>query len=91
MRQEDSVAYLDGDLSIATASRCLREGEAAIDGGCTTFDLSDVEQVDSAALSLMFAWQRKALAGGKSLTFRNVPESLHALAALYGVDGFLPA
>ena len=91
MRIEAGIVYPEGELSIATATRLLTEGEQAIAQGGVTFDFAGVGHVDSAALSLMLSWQRKALGEGKSLSFRNVPDSLRGLAALYGVDDFLPA
>jgi len=77
------VAMLEGDLVLDNATRLLAAGEAAISAGSTVFDLSGVGRMDSSALSLLLALRRHA--PGKTLQFRNVPESLTSLARLYGI------
>lgn len=91
MRIENGVAFPEGNLTQAEATRLLREGEAAVQGGCQVFDLAGARQVDSAALSLMLCWQRRALALDKPLSFRHIPESLSSLADLYGVADLIGA
>lgn len=86
MRVENGVAYLDGNLTLLEANVQLETGGAAMAGGATVFDLAGVEQVDSAALSLLLAWRRQAQAAGLDLNYRNLPESIRSLAELYGVD-----
>jgi phospholipid transport system transporter-binding protein len=83
MRVEAGVAMLEGDLVLDTATRLLATGEAAINAGSTVFDLSGVGRMDSSALSLLLALRRRA--DGKTLQFRNVPESMTSLARLYGI------
>lgn len=89
MRVEADTAFLDGELSLRTAAQLLDEGKAAIEQGCTHFDLSGVGHVDSAALSLLLSWQRAAAEAGRSVIFQNSPASLASLATLYGVAEFL--
>ncbi len=84
MRVEAGVAMLAGDLVLDNATRLLAEGEAAIGAGSTIFDLTGVGRMDSSALSLLLALRRRA--NGKSLQFRNMPDSLTSLARLYGID-----
>ena len=55
-----------------------------------TVDLSKVETVDSAAVSLLLAWVRQAQRHGIALSFTNVPQNLSSLANLYGVVDLLP-
>jgi phospholipid transport system transporter-binding protein len=45
--------------------------------------------VDSAAVAVLLSWQRRAAVEGRKLAFAEVPESLAALAELYGVEGLL--
>lgn len=85
MRVDDIVAYPEGALTLDEASRMLLEGRQALAEGATVFDLSQVTQVDSSALSLLLSWQRFAQARPQSLRFRNIPDSLHSLARLYGL------
>lgn len=91
MRIEDGIAYLDGRLTQSEAKRLLAEGEEAIQYGCKVFDLAGTGQVDSVAVSLMLAWQRRARQQGNDLGFRNIPDSIKSLVSLYGVDSLIPA
>jgi phospholipid transport system transporter-binding protein len=83
MSEAAAVVMLEGDLVLDSATRLLATGEAAISAGSTIFDLSGVGRLDSSALSLLLALRRRA--NGKTLQFRNVPESLTSLATLYGI------
>jgi phospholipid transport system transporter-binding protein len=65
-------------LTVANATEALAQG-------LTVFDLSQVETVDSAAVSVMLAWQRAAAQGGIKLELRNLPGQLQSLTKLYGV------
>jgi phospholipid transport system transporter-binding protein len=89
VRVADGVAYPEGDMTLERATTLLAEGIGAVTSGSTAFDFKDVHRVDSAALSLMLAWQRRAGASSTSLDFRNVPENLRSLAALYGIGDLL--
>jgi phospholipid transport system transporter-binding protein len=53
-------------------------------------DFSNVEAVDSAAVSMLLAWSRAAKANKRSLRVTGLPESLLSLANLYGVTEMLP-
>lgn len=86
MQIDDVVAYPEGMLTLNEASRVLLEGEQALANGVIVFDLSRVTQVDSSALSLLLSWQRKAQANSRTLSYRNIPDSLHSLTRLYGVS-----
>jgi len=72
-------------LTVANATEALAQGLAALRAGQTVFDLGQVETVDSAAVSVMLAWQRAAVQHGIKLELRNLPESLLSLTKLYGV------
>jgi phospholipid transport system transporter-binding protein len=85
MRVENAVAYPEGALTLAEATRAQADGEQALAKGASVIDLGRVSQVDSSALSLLLSWQRTAQARSLPLTFRNIPDSLHSLARLYGL------
>ena len=53
-------------------------------------DLTQVEAVDSAAVSLLIGWVREAQRSKVNLCFAHVPENLLSLARLYGVVDLLP-
>ena len=72
-------------LTVDTAKAALEQGLAAIQSGQTVFDLRHVAEVDSAAVSVMLAWQRAAHDQGKVLKLNNLPPKLKSLTKLYGV------
>ena len=88
MAESNSMLSLDA-LTFQNASAALEQGCAALTAGETVFDLGGVRAADSSALALMLAWQRRAQAQGRKLTFVNVPANVDALARLYGVDGLI--
>ncbi len=53
-------------------------------------DLSEVTDVDTATISLLFEWLRTANAHKCKITFANLPQNLSSLATLYGVVELLP-
>lgn len=62
-----------------------REPESGI-----VVDASGLQQLDSAALSVLLECQRLAQVWGKGFSVRRAPPKLLALAKLYGVDAVLP-
>lgn len=53
-------------------------------------DLSQVDAVDSAAISMLLGWARAARRSQHQLQVKAFPEGLISLARLYGVDAMLP-
>ena len=88
MAESNPMLSLDA-LTFQNAGAALEQGCAALAAGETVFDLGGVRAADSSALALMLVWQRRAQAGGRKLTFINVPANVDALARLYGVDGLI--
>lgn len=80
---------LDGELSMRTAASVF-ERPLPAGGGGWIIDFSAVTAADSAALALLLAWLRRARARGVGVELHALPESLHALARLYGIDVLLP-
>jgi phospholipid transport system transporter-binding protein len=72
-------------LTVDNATAALEHGLAAIRAGQREFDLRNVASVDSAAVSVMLAWQRAAHEAGVVLRFVNLPPMLASLTQLYGV------
>ena len=77
-------------MSLANATQLAELGMAAIQAGDASFDLSVVRTCDSSALVVLLAWQRTALASGRSLEVSGVPADMLSLATVYGVDSVLP-
>jgi len=76
-------------LTVQNATAALDQGLAAIRAGQTVFDLGAVKVADSSAVAVLLAWKRAARKAGTTLSYRNLPEGVQSLAALYGVDSFL--
>ena len=53
-------------------------------------DLAEVAMVDTATISVMFEWLRRAQAQQCELKFVNFPQNLVSLATLYGVLEIIP-
>ena len=75
---------LSGALTIANAVALCEEGKQLLDTD-TVIDLAAVTEVDSTALSVLFEWKRAAQQKNQRVSFRNLPDSMKSLAALYGV------
>jgi phospholipid transport system transporter-binding protein len=76
---------LAGPLTVDTAASVLRSSRKAALPKTGIVDLTGLDQVDSAAVAVLLAWQRRAAIEGVALSFNGAPPSLAALAELYGV------
>lgn len=90
MSKPDNTHLLAATLTLATATEALATGFVALSQSKTVFDFSSVKELDSAALAFILACQRQAARLGKTLHCTNVPANLKNLAALYGVDTYIP-
>ncbi|MDD5181108.1 MAG: STAS domain-containing protein [Gallionellaceae bacterium] len=81
---------VSGSLTIETVTGLL--GAVMQPGGNAglVIDLGKVEAVDSAGVSLLLSWLRRAQQNKVALCFSNVPDNLLSLARLYGVAELLP-
>ncbi len=87
IEREAERLRIRGPMTMAVAPALRVEGLAAVAaGGCETFDLSAVEEVDSSALAVLLAWRRAA---GRPLRLTGVPAALQSLAGLYRLDELL--
>jgi phospholipid transport system transporter-binding protein len=82
---------VQGPLTIDSAAMMLAASQASPLPGSGVVSLRGVAVVDSSAVAVLLAWRRRAIEEGKSLRFADVPESLAALAQLYGVEQLLPS
>jgi len=76
---------MDSVAQLLNASKALAAPQAGV------VDLGHVQRLDSAGVSLLLAWKRRAVAEGKTLRFTRVPPSMTSLAQLYGVEEMLTA
>jgi phospholipid transport system transporter-binding protein len=81
---------LAGSLTLESINRIEREVAPSLGQDALVIDMAAVTEVDSAAVSLLLHWQRAAMAAGHQLHLKQPPASLLSLAALYGVEEFLP-
>lgn len=81
---------LSGDLQFDNAARLLDEGTAAFGADARTeIDLGQVGRVDSAGLALLVEWSVAARDSDRSVTYRNMPPMLGALAGISDLAEFL--
>jgi len=82
---------VEGALTIESARAVLESGIALIrtGGSDVEIDLSGMAAFDSAALGVMFEWQRRTAPEGLRIRYSNLPPKLATLAKLYGVDTLL--
>ncbi|WP_374361184.1 lipid asymmetry maintenance protein MlaB [Pseudoduganella danionis] len=76
-------------LNVQNATAVLERGLAALKAGQTVFDLRYVLTVDSAAVSVLLAWEKAAQDAGLKLELKNLPPALQSLTKLYGVCSLL--
>jgi len=82
--------HVSGDVLIDNANLILNQSNSFQMSGEIEVDFSDVRSVDTAALSLILEWQRRAVASKCTIKFANLPVNLSSLADLYGIRKFIP-
>lgn len=88
---QDNQWLVSGEILMDNANAVLAESNAFNIEDDLQINLSQVTDVDTAALSLLLEWQRRVQAAGKKVRFTHLPESLMSLAKLYGVADFISA
>jgi phospholipid transport system transporter-binding protein len=81
---------VSGGLTIETVPALFETGLRHLASQDLQVDFSQVETVDSAAVSMLLGWSRAAQRGKRDLRVLNLPEDLLSLARLYGVADMLP-
>jgi phospholipid transport system transporter-binding protein len=82
--------HVSGDVLIDNANLILNQSDAFKMADEIEVDFTDVSNVDTAALSLILEWQRRAVASKCRIKFANLPVNLSRLADLYGIEDFIP-
>lgn len=86
MISQDGDNYrVQGRITIDNANALLAEGLKLFVRDGLVVDLSQLEEVDSSAVSLLLEWLREAQRNQRKLRFTNLPDNLKSLATLYGV------
>lgn len=76
---------IQGRITIDNAHTVLMEGLKLFDRDGLVVDLSQLEEVDSSAVSLVLEWLREAQRNQRKLSFTHLPDNLKSLATLYSV------
>lgn len=87
---EDGRLVIRGRLTITTVPALFESGLQHLSREDLLVDFSQVEAVDSAAVSMLLGWTRAAQRSQRTLRVTGLPDDLLSLARLYGVDELLP-
>jgi phospholipid transport system transporter-binding protein len=87
---EAGQLQVSGCLTMDTVAGLFDAALPADNKGMLVIDLARVEAVDSAAVSLLLSWLRRAQSRQVAISFEHVPDNLLSLARLYGVADLLP-
>lgn len=90
IEQHGNTWRIAGDVLMDNANFILQHSRALSMGDEFLVDFSAVNKVDTAALSLMMEWQRRAAASSSRVRFANLPVNLSRLVSLYGLTDFVP-
>lgn len=83
--QDGDNYRIQGRITIDNARTLLVDGLRQFGKDGLVVDLSQLEEVDSSAVSLLLEWLREAQRNQRKLRFTNLPDNLKSLATLYGV------
>ncbi|MES2636014.1 MAG: STAS domain-containing protein [Pseudomonadota bacterium] len=86
LAQLDNRWEISGDVLISTANELLKQSENFTLAQNTQVDFAKVTDVDTAAVSLILEWKRRAEKDNQTLSFVNLPANLVSLMRLYDVD-----
>jgi len=87
--QQSNQWLISGPVLMDKANEALTQSIALSMNEKLEIDSSGVTDIDTAALSLIMEWQRRALASKCTISFANLPVNLNSLAELYGVTSFI--
>ena len=87
--QNDNRWVVEGDILMDTANQLLVKSKTFTLVGNTVVDFSQVAEIDTASVSLLLEWRRRAVAESAQLSFVNFPDGLTTLAELYGVTDLI--
>ena len=83
--QIDNRWNISGDAVIGAVPALLEASKALSIIDNATVDFANVTDIDTATISLIFEWKRRAQKENQPLKFVNLPANLTTLTQLYGV------
>ncbi|MGM0783432.1 MAG: STAS domain-containing protein [Pseudomonadota bacterium] len=94
LEADTGVLCVSGDVDFDVAARLARAGSDWLEkqsaDASVTLDLSGVERVSSAALSVLLEWTRRARASGITIQRVRLSSALTSLTRVAGLDALLP-
>jgi phospholipid transport system transporter-binding protein len=85
-RADEDGWRFEGALTLDNAAHVMADAEARPLPAGNVIDFAGLTRADSSALAVVMALRRRAGAESRTLSVRNLPESLTSLARAYGVD-----
>lgn len=83
--QNNNSWNISGDVVIRTVPLLLDASKALSISANTTIDFAGVTDIDTATISLILEWKRRAKKENHSINFAHFPDNLNSLTQLYGV------
>lgn len=87
---EGDKLCVGGSITIHNVVAVVEQVIASFDRGGEIIDLSQIEDVDSSAVSMLLEWQREAGRRKRRITFVNMPGKLKNLVSLYNLFELIP-
>lgn len=88
---KDSILFINGELTRHSLALINKNNySSCFEFGHVTVNLSEVSKVDTAGLAWLFYLLEQALSCSCEVNFIHLPEKLHKLIELSGVNGLLP-
>jgi len=86
---------LIGQLDFASVAQLLNQGSVSFEAeqaekGEIAVDLSEISRCNSASLTLLLDWMKKAQQKGVQIKYHSAPKQLMIIAQAYGIDHELP-
>ena len=85
IREANGRIYVSGPVTLDNAMALLEAGGKYLARPQTVIDFSEVSEIDSASVSLMLEWSRRARLKGGDVRFANLGDAVTSLTSLYGV------
>ncbi len=90
INRNGDTLLISGRLTVETVAKSFDVDLKPQGSDGMNIDFSQVEAVDSAAVSLLLCWLRRAQQENVRLKFLRLPDNLLSLANLYDVAKLLP-